>query len=448
MIMEGLETFVMKFNKDTTGVYGISLVNDPAMEGMFVALNKQMQVSLKTIDEEKRIVLGAVLVPDKLIYRNQNGKKFNITFPKETILQASQLFLKNQHQKSSTVEHDTDRIILDVCVVESWIKESEIADKSVLYKLSEPVGTWYVAMKIDNDNIWNDYIKTGKLKGFSIDGFFDAEKINLNTNNNMEVTLKSITDAIKEGFSSLIQNKEKEVKVNLGKVKSEDGTIEMTFDGDTIAKDVAMFISLPDGTSGKVPDGTYPLEDMKTITIVDGLVTEVVETTTQEKEIAPATPMATAETTPTSTASAQVKSEKTTTEVFYQLSKEDTKFLAELAIDGTNSKDMQRLATIVNALVEYNFGWQIREEEQKKLREDAIKAYGVGLAKQEEDFKTSFLTLTKELSIEFSKKIDALETKLKKDLEVEAIQLTKEKFEKKEIRFEDLTPYQKRQLNK
>jgi hypothetical protein len=436
--MEGLETFIMKFNEDTKGVYGISLVNDPAMEGMFVALNNQLEVSLKTIDEEKRIVLGAVLVPDKLIYRNQNGKEFNITFPKETILQASQLYLKNQHQKSSTLEHDVDKQILDVCVVESWIKESDTADKSILYNLSEPIGTWYVAMKIDNNEIWENYIKTGKLKGFSIDGFFDAEKVNLKKDEKMEFNLKSIVEAIKDGFDSL---KPKEVEVTLGKVKSEDGTIEMTFEGDTIAKDVAMFISLPDGTSGAVPDGTYPLEDMKTITIVDGLISEVVETTTQEEEIVPATPMATVEPT-TAPATSQVKSEKTTTEVFYQLTKEDADFLTQLAIDGTNTKDMQRVATILNALVETNFGWQIREEESKKLREDAIKAYGVGLANEK-------LELAKTLAMEFGKKLEEVKIELRKEFqeEKEVVQLTKTK-PAKEIPFEEMTAFQKRQLTK
>ena len=76
-----MKTYEAIFNeKETKGVFGISLVENPAMEGNFVALNKQEKIQLQEIDKEKRILLGLVLEPNKPIYRNQNGEEFNIVF--------------------------------------------------------------------------------------------------------------------------------------------------------------------------------------------------------------------------------------------------------------------------------------------------------------------------------------------------------------------------------
>jgi hypothetical protein len=314
-----METYTVLFKEgETTGVYGISLVNDPAMKGIFIALSKE-QIQLKAIDTEKRIVMGAVLIPNKPVYRNQNGKEFNIVFPCETIRLASEGFLKNGHQSSSTLEHDIDTKLSGVTIVESWIKENDVNDKSVHYGLNEPIGTWFASMKIDNDEIWNDYVKTGKVKGFSIDGFFDLEKVNLKSELNMSEQksfIDEVKQIIKEGFTSLTLKKE-EVKINLGSVNTADGTVKFNFEGDTVAAGLNLTMTAPDGTELPVPDGEYDLEGGMHIT-VSGSVVQEVSTAKEEPtdEPAPATPM--------STDAPQVKSEKVTSEVFYQLSKEDS----------------------------------------------------------------------------------------------------------------------------
>ncbi len=61
-------------------------------------------------------------------------------------------------------------------VVESWIVEDLAKDKSALYNLSVPVGTWMASVKVDDDNIWNEFVKSGKVKGFSLEGYF-ADKL-------------------------------------------------------------------------------------------------------------------------------------------------------------------------------------------------------------------------------------------------------------------------------
>jgi hypothetical protein len=317
-----METYKVLFKEgETTGVYGISLVNDPAMESLWVALSKE-QLQLKSVDTEKRIVCGAVLIPDKAIYRNQNGKEFNIVFPAETIQLASEGFLKGGHQQSSTLEHNIDTKLSGVTIVESWIKLSDINDKSVIYGFNDPIGTWYASMKIDNDEVWNDYIKTGKVKGFSIDGFFDMEQVNLKSEFNMSEQKKELTfkDAFRE-FLGLNKSEEtpEKIEVKLGSVNTADGSVKVNFEGDTIAKGLAVTMTAPDGTELPLPDGEYTLEGGMNISVMGGLVEEVStakeEATDNEEPMNPQTPM--------SNDAPQVKSEKVTQEVFYQLSKED-----------------------------------------------------------------------------------------------------------------------------
>ncbi len=91
-------------------------------------------------------------------------------FTKETIRKASELFFQNSNQNESTLEHEVE--LNGLSVVESWLVEDDEKDKSRIYGLDVPVGTWMVSMKVNNDDIWNNYVKTNKVKGFSIEGFF------------------------------------------------------------------------------------------------------------------------------------------------------------------------------------------------------------------------------------------------------------------------------------
>ena len=154
--------------EDLSGVEAISVVEFPAIEENFIALNQQLQ--LAKVDEEKRILMGAALIPNKNIYRRNGEDEYYIFFSNETVKKASELFLMNSNQNNATLEHQ--KKINDLSVVESWIVEDTEMDKSKKYGLNAPVGTWMVSMKVNNDAIWNDFVKTGKVKGFSIEGYF------------------------------------------------------------------------------------------------------------------------------------------------------------------------------------------------------------------------------------------------------------------------------------
>jgi hypothetical protein len=164
---------ILDENEELNGIEAISVVENPAIEENFIFL-KSEEVKLAEVDKEKRILMGAALIPNKPIYRKNKEEEFYIFFSKETVVQASQLYLKSGKQGNATLEHQKD--IKGMTVVESWLVEDEVHDKSRKYGLNMPLGTWMVSMKVDNDEIWNDYVKTGKVKGFSIEGYF-ADKV-------------------------------------------------------------------------------------------------------------------------------------------------------------------------------------------------------------------------------------------------------------------------------
>ena len=152
------------------GVNAISIVEQPAIESDFIALSKEQEIKLAEVSKERKILMGAALIPNKTIYRRNGEDEFYVYFSKDTIERASQLFLKNNNQDKSTLEHQMK--LNGLTVVESWLVEDSEKDKSAIYNMSMPVGTWMVSVKVDNDEIWNDFVKTGKVKGFSIEGYF------------------------------------------------------------------------------------------------------------------------------------------------------------------------------------------------------------------------------------------------------------------------------------
>jgi len=288
-----METYKVIFNEEENeGVYAVSLVSDPAIGVNFITLSKQKEIKLATVNEEQRILMGAILIPNQPIYRNQDGHEFNIVFPKETIKQVQQNFALKGYQNNSTIEHSGEQI-QNVTFVESWIKEDEVHDKSVHYGFNEEVGTWFGLMKVNNDEIWNDYVKTGKVKGFSIDGVFDMEKVNLKTEINMN--LESIVNAIKEGFASITLSTETEqvetvetVEVAMATMMLKDGVTIL--EAESFEAGQAVFIVAENGDKVAAPIGEHELEDGRILVITEeGKIAEIkdamVEEETQDAEV-------------------------------------------------------------------------------------------------------------------------------------------------------------------
>jgi len=185
---------ILDEDQDDIGVEAISIVESPAIESDFVALKNQ-EIKLAEVDKEKKILMGALLIPNKPIYRNGSEGEYYIYFSKDTIVKASQMFLQKGNQSNSTLEHS--EVLSGLTLVESWIVESKEKDKSAMYGLDVPVGTWMGSVKVNNDEVWNEYVKSNKVKGFSIEGYF-ADK--------MEAPKEKVEEQLSEELLSKIKN--------------------------------------------------------------------------------------------------------------------------------------------------------------------------------------------------------------------------------------------------
>ena len=269
-----------KYNKKSKGVFAISLVNAPATEETFIAMAKQEKiVKFAKVDEEQRILMGLVLQPDQLIYRvDEDGNEFEMFFSAETIKDFSQNFFQSGFQLNSKLEHDEP--IEGVTFVESWLVENPKVDKSAAFGLEYPKGSWLVSMKVDNDDIWNNYIKTGELKGFSIDGMVELEEVNFKSNIQMSKSNKNILALLKQ----IVSGAEQEVEVTLGSVKS--GELDIQFDGETLEVGTAVFLIADESEKVSLADGTYKIDEGGEIVVKDGLVESMSEAEAEE-EVAP-----------------------------------------------------------------------------------------------------------------------------------------------------------------
>jgi len=176
-IKKRLVELIIDEQSERFGVEAISLVEFPAIEENWVYMNQDQFLTLAKLDEEKKTLVGAVLIPEKEIprYDQELNEEYIVYFSKETIKQAQELFMSTLRNNNATFEHKVP--IEGLSVVESWIKEDEKYDKSSQFGFDKmPVGTWFVKMKISNDEIW-DKVKNKEVRGFSIEGYFTDKLI-------------------------------------------------------------------------------------------------------------------------------------------------------------------------------------------------------------------------------------------------------------------------------
>ena len=192
-----LVEFILNEEDADVGVFAISLVEDPAIEENFMFFSKQGKPQqFATMNDEKRIVMGAVMIPDMPILRlDAEGNKYNCFFSKDTIRRVEELYMINSKHQSATIDHE--RAINGITTIETWIVEDTKKDKSSIYGFKYPVGTWVACMKIENEDVWNNYIKEGEVKGFSIEGYFDT-KDSKGIKMKQDDVLNRLRDIIKE----------------------------------------------------------------------------------------------------------------------------------------------------------------------------------------------------------------------------------------------------------
>lgn len=170
------ELFELVLQDEEDGVFANSLVASPAIERDYVWLNKEVQFA--TVSDEKMLVAGPLLIPNKKILRmGEDGKKYYVYFSPETIEMVSRKFMKNRFGDQVTLEHGSKTS--GVYMVESWIVESPTKDKSNLYGFTLPKGTWFGVYSVaENPKVW-EKVKEGEFAGFSIEGLFEHKKSDL-----------------------------------------------------------------------------------------------------------------------------------------------------------------------------------------------------------------------------------------------------------------------------
>ena len=186
-----------------SGVHALSIVENPAIQSDFIALGDQKPILLAEVNKDKQILMGAALIPDKPIYRKDGDEEYYVYFSKETIAKTAEAFFRNNNQNNATLEHA--EVLDNMTVFESWIVEDPEFDKSKKYGLEVPEGTWMVSMKVDDKDVWDNYVKDNKVFGFSIEGKFAnvlrKESSDMDFSDQvLDKTLDMIREFVKENY--------------------------------------------------------------------------------------------------------------------------------------------------------------------------------------------------------------------------------------------------------
>jgi hypothetical protein len=175
---ENYEIYELIMKDDEDEVFALSLVSEPAIQQDFVffGVNGKNVIKFATADVDKHTIVGPILIPNiKILRLKDDGTPYWVTFSKDTVQKLAQKYIKDNNANNITLEHE--KPVNGVSLVESWIAESSQYDKAKAYGLNVKPGTWMGVFKVDNPTIWNDYVKTGLVKGISLEGLFTHELI-------------------------------------------------------------------------------------------------------------------------------------------------------------------------------------------------------------------------------------------------------------------------------
>lgn len=256
-----------KLTEDVEGLQAIALVDKPA-----IGLNYQAFAPHKfeVVNEEKRIVMGAAMIPDLPIYRRDERGEYYAIFKKDTIKALVQkLFRENKHTAFNE-QHNAFKILDGVYIYQSFITDNDLGIKPPVGFENVAEGTWFIAAKVENDEAWDKVKKEGILKGFSVEGVFDLEPYKFRKMN--KLNLKSVINTLKAAF---------EDTENFEEAKLIDGTI-VKWEGE-LADGTALTVVMPEGEVA-APDGIHELSDGTLVETAGGLVVNIEAAGQQEKD--------------------------------------------------------------------------------------------------------------------------------------------------------------------
>ena len=270
-----------------TGLNAISLVENPAVEVDFLAFAKDESAVLQFADEERHIITGIALLADTPIYRiAPDGTEYYVRFTKDCIRQLVEKYFKFGLTNSVNIEHKDNQFVDGVTMLESYLidKERGICPSEFA---SVPDGSWVVSYKVSNLDVWSK-IKSGEVKGFSVQGLFRIIETKLEMSSNKpEEDNKSYKEEISENknisFMSKLKDRIKSLLMQFATVKSDKG--DLVYNTESLEVGSEVYTEDENGENVPAADGEYVLEDGRTVVVAEGKVTEI-----KEKEEAPAEP--------------------------------------------------------------------------------------------------------------------------------------------------------------
>ena len=177
---QNLPVYEIKINdEDESGISLISLVGEPAinMKGMMFS-SDQMYTTFKEVSEEKQIIIGPALIPNMRIYRedDKNGSYY-VYFTPETIEKIVEKFNKFGSNRKINIDHSNKMV--DAFIMEDWIVEDEVYDKSRKYGFEVPKGTYMIKVKIEDKDFWMNEVKGNGKFGFSVEGVLGHQLVKI-----------------------------------------------------------------------------------------------------------------------------------------------------------------------------------------------------------------------------------------------------------------------------
>ena len=270
-----------------TGLNAISLVENPAVEVDFLAFAKDESAVLQFADEERHIITGIALLADTPIYRiAPDGTEYYVRFTKDCIRQLVEKYFKFGLTNSVNIEHKKDQFVDGVTMLESYLidKERGICPSEFA---SAPDGSWVVSYKVSNLDVWNK-IKSGEVKGFSVQGLFRIieTKLEMNSNKTEESEHQNKNNI---SLMSKLKEKIKALLMQYAAVSTDKGNL--IYNTDMLEVGSEVFVEDENGENVPAADGEYILEDGRTVEVEGGKVTEIKakeEETPAEPEMKPA----------------------------------------------------------------------------------------------------------------------------------------------------------------
>ena len=346
------------------GIDATALVENPAIQRNWMAFKEHKDFKFKTHNEDKRILAGALMVADFPMYRNMNGKEFFVKFSSETIEQLADRMVLNNKLTAFNFEHDSKKELADMHIQQFFIINTELGVNTPIGFEELPNGSLFAFVKVNNEQVWNDYVKTGIVKGFSIEGNFATKEefseqtflkefqtiINMTDKKVATSKLDELVAKAKSLFSEDVKVEEKkEEEVKMAEAMLTDGT-KVMYEGELAEGTIVL---LEDGTAA--PDGEHTFEDGTVISIEGGQVVAVAKPMTeQEMAIQKLTEMVTK----LETENAELKSnfEKSITE---SVAKVEEKFSAQIKESNKLTEDVLELVkTLVAEPTQHQFNTQ------------------------------------------------------------------------------------------